>query len=330
MPNLSGPMTVLVTLATAFTVPVLLAQPDTANTTQGSETVSDVTNQQPAYPSILLVEPENHPTVSLAWHSHSRGLVRYAAELPYNIDAQRVHLDDNVEAFAAVGGTRISKAAGHPQGSVVKAGFYKNDPGAPWFSDIDTSKHITITVRGVRFNQPVDLHTDTALLHAKYAPEDLESCGLPGDARECFATGSLTENLNRRVRPGIDTTLGALASGGDGSVTATQDEDGLVTYTFTFPYALLRNLQDPWYSTLPGTFLEPYHFHVEFQVLKAGAEPLDWVQLNRNNDALRERLEREGSFSVPGTVFPPEAPEDFEPKDAPPPADNTEPEEAET
>jgi|GEM_PF-957275 len=330
MPNLSRPLPILIALATAFIAPGLLAQPDDANTTAGSDSQPDAQDSQTPYPSILLVEPEKHPTVSLSWHSRSRGLVRYAAELPYNIDALRVHLDDNVEAFAAVGGTRISKAAGHPQGSVVKAGFYKNDPGAPWFSDIDTSMPITITVRGVRFNQPVDLHTDTALLHAKYAPEDLESCGLPGDARECFATGSLTENLNRRVRPGIDTTLGALASAGDGSVTATQDSDGLVNYTFTFPYAMLRNLQDPWFSTLPGTFLEPYHFHVEFQVLKAGAEPLDWVQLNRNNDALRERLEREGSFSVPGTVYPPEAPEDFQPKDAPPPEDNAEPEETET
>ncbi|MFG0307349.1 MAG: hypothetical protein ACF8Q5_14175 [Phycisphaerales bacterium JB040] len=312
-----------------------LAQTDGPNTTPesvaGSSSQSSQTSQ-PAYPHLLLVEADQHPTISLSWHSHSRGLVRYAARLPYNIDSQRVHLDDNVEAFAAVGGTRISKAAGHPQGCVVKAGFYKNDPGTPWFSDIDTSKPIAITIEGVAYNQPVDLHTDTALLHAKYSPEDLESCGLPGDARECFATGSAVENLNRRVRPGVDTTLGGLSASGPGSVTAALSDDGLVSYTFTFPYAMLRNLQDPWYSTLPGTFLEPFHFHVEFQVLKAGAEPLDWVQLNRNSDALQERLQREGSLSVPNTVYPPEAPEGFVPRDPPagPETQETESEETET
>ncbi|MFT5423151.1 MAG: hypothetical protein ACI89L_000925 [Phycisphaerales bacterium] len=273
----------------------------------------------PDRPSLLLVETENEPMISLSWYSHSRGFVRYSQRLPFAMDADRVPVGDNIEAFASVGGTRIVKSAGHPMGSVVKGGFYKLDAGKPWFDDIDTSRPITVTIAGVRFNQPVQAPTDTSLMHTKYAQGDLESCGLPGSARAGYATGSDLENLNGKVKPGIDTRLGALSDAGPGSAVSSIDSEGLVTVIATFPYRLLKNLQDPWASELPGTFLEPVHFHFEFEAIPADAEPIDWVQRKKDHEAVLERLQREGTLSLPGGVLPDEAALDQADPDGPAP-----------
>lgn len=249
-------------------------------------------------PYLLLVETDDEPVISLSWYSLSRGFVRYSQRLPYEVDADRVPVGDNVEAFAAIAGTRIVKSAGHPKGSMVKAGFYKLDSGKPWFEDIDTSKPITVTISGVRFNQPVQAPVDTSMLHTKYAQGDLESCGLPGSARECYSTGSPIENLNGKCMPGIDTRLGGLSDSGPGSAVSSIDSEGLVTVTATFPYRFLKNLQDPWASDLPGTFLEPVHFHFEFEAIPDDAEPIDWEQ---------RRLERQRFLD--GAVSPTESQE---------------------
>lgn len=259
---------------------------------------TDAPEESGERPYLLLVETADQPVISLSWHSLSRGFVRYSQNLPYAVDADRVPVGDNVEAFAAVAGTRIVKSAGHPKGSMVKAGFYKLDSGKPWFEDIDTSKPITVTISGVRFNQPVQAPVDTSMLHTKYAQGDLESCGLPGSARECYSTGSPTENLNGKCKPGIDTRLGALSDSGLGSAVSSIDSEGLVTVTASFPYRFLKNLQDPWASDLPGTFLEPVHFHFEFEAIPEGEEPVDWEQ---------RRLERERRFD--DTVSPGEGQE---------------------
>ncbi|MEM9372590.1 MAG: hypothetical protein AAGA55_03020, partial [Planctomycetota bacterium] len=61
---------------------------------------------------------------------------------------------------------------------------------------------------------------------------------------------------------------------GAGSVEAFVDEDGLVTLSVELPYGMLRHLQDPWASELPGTFFEPIRLHAEVEVLPVWAEPL--------------------------------------------------------
>ena len=273
--------------------PPSVVQPEEADTQVVSER-----------PTLLLVETETEPVISLSWYSYSRGFVRYAQRLGWGVDADRVPVGDNVQAFAAVAGTRIVKSAGHPMGSVVKGGFYKLDAGKPWFDDIDTSKPITVTISGVRFNQPVQAPTDTTLVHMKYAQGDLESCGLPGSARACYATGSEIENLNGKCKPGIDTRLGVLSDAGPGSAVSSIDSEGLVTMTATFPYRVLKNLQDPWASELPGTFLEPVHFHFEFEAIPVDAVPIDWVQRKKDREALLERVDREGNLSLPGGLIP--------------------------
>ena len=51
------------------------------------------------------------------------------------------------------------------------------------------------------------------------------------------------------------------------------EDDGTLTMKARIPYALLRHSSDPWVRTTPGLFLEPYHFHVEFEMLPDGVEP---------------------------------------------------------
>jgi hypothetical protein len=104
----------------------------------------------------------------------------------------------------------------------------------------------------------------------------MQACGLPGDAREQFNLAGPEETLNDRVRPGIDARQGVLDGSGDsmGDATLTVDEDGSVRMRVSFRYPVLRNLRDPWKSDIPGTFLEPYHFHIEFEVLPEGVAPL--------------------------------------------------------
>jgi hypothetical protein len=44
-------------------------------------------------------------------------------------------------------------------------------------------------------------------------------------------------------------------------------EDGTHRVRVRIPYALFRHIRDPWERDEPGTFLEPMHFHVEFEAL---------------------------------------------------------------
>ena len=112
------------------------------------------------------------------------------------------------------------------------------------------------------------------------------ACGLPGDAREQFNLVSHTDTLNDRVQPGIDTRMGVLdgSSNSLGTGSARVEPDGTITMSLTFRYPVLRNLRDPWKSALPGTFLEPYHFHIEFEVLPVGTPPLDRTPRSKTQD----------------------------------------------
>ncbi|MEL6329696.1 MAG: hypothetical protein AAFR38_08550 [Planctomycetota bacterium] len=195
---------------------------------------------------------------------------------PYSSDARREFLGGNLEAFVAMGGTRLTKGAGHPRGAVARVGFYKHDPGRPLFESASRDTEFEVRLSGLRFNQAVDPNPESGVQHLKYSPEDLAQCGLPGDAREQFNTASRDETLNDRIRPGIDARLGVLdgSDGSLGSITVIEEDDGSITTTARFRYPALRNLRDPWRSDLPGTFLEPIHFHIEFEVLPDGVAPL--------------------------------------------------------
>jgi len=227
-------------------------------------------------PSILLVDDTARATVHVEWTDRSGEKHRLEGVRPYSSDAARTELGGNLEAFVAMGGSRLEKGAGHPRGAIVRVGFYKQDPAKPMFPRIDPDRDIVVRLLGVRFNQPVDPIPSSVVQHLKYAKEDLEACAMPGDAREQFNLASEKDTLNGRIRPGTDARLGALANTADasGSVETRRREKTTVDLITRFKYGALRNLRDPWQLDLPGTFLEPIHFHIELEVLPEGVEPL--------------------------------------------------------
>lgn len=295
----------LCTLIGTLAAPILIAagsgiEPDQIPTEQPATHETDqatdpTTEPAPApRPTILLVDADHTPTVEIEWTNAGGDPTRHTGRFPYSADAEREELGGNALAFVAVGGTRLTKGAGHPRGAIVRVGFYKADPAKPWFSKITADTTITVRLTGVRFNQPIDADPRSVVQHLKYAPGDMEACGIPGDARDQFNTADPRDTLNDRTRPGIDARLGTLAveSTTDeaepipdpepdqhttpalGTASITVRDGRTADLEITFRYAALRNLRDPWKSDLPGTFLEPYHFHVEFEALPEGTEPM--------------------------------------------------------
>jgi len=231
----------------------------------------------PALRGLLLVDSEIHPTVSITWTGTQGTVYAHTGQRQYRADADRTPLGGNISCYAAIGGSRLAKAAGHPDGAIVRVGFYKINNAKPFFDGVSADTQITATLKGIRFNQPVKTNAESIIQHIKYDRGEMLACGLPGDAREQFNLVSPTDTINDRVKPGIDTRQGVLDGSSDsmGNGIARVEQDGSVTMSLTFRYPVLRNLRDPWKSDLPGTFLEPYHFHIEFEVLPVGAPPLD-------------------------------------------------------
>jgi len=239
--------------------------------TGGAPPIPPAPTPAPAPPSaaLLLADFERAPRVVVSWTTGAGEEVRLEGERPYSGDKDRAPLGLNIDCFVAVGGTRLSKGAGHPEGIIVRVGFYKRDPLRPFFDGIAADGRIRVELSGVRFNHAAAATPESVLQHLKFAPEQLEVCSLPTDARDQYNTASAADTLNERIRPGIDARLGALdASAPDhGSATITTQSDASLTLVCEFPYALLRHLQDPWRSGVPGTFVEPVHFHIEFEAM---------------------------------------------------------------
>ncbi len=225
---------------------------------------------------MLVIDAETRPEIAISWTDKSGNPHRLTGSRPYAFDTERTPLGENLTAYAAMGGTRLSKAAGHPRGAIVRCGFYKAENAKPFFEGVGAGTMITVEMRGVRFNQPVDVHAASIIQHLKYDRGEMQACGLPGDAREQFNLVSAKDTLNARIQPGVDARLGALDGTDDalGDASLRVEDDGSVTMVVTFRYPVLRNLRDPWKSDLPGTFLEPYHFHIEFEALPRGVDPL--------------------------------------------------------
>lgn len=242
---------------------------------------------------MLLVDAEATPEVTLRWTTSDGEERRLAGVRAYGTDNDRTDLGGNISCYVAVGGTRLSKGAGHPRGAIVRVGFYKLENAKPFFDGITRGSRFTVELNGVRFNQPVAPQLDTLVQHLKYAAEDLEACELPGDAREQFNLVSRVDTMNGRTQPGIDTRMGGLDGGddsfGEAEVRVAEDDAAEVSMSLTFSYPALRNIRDPWRSDLPGTFLEPYHFHVEFEVLPEGVEPIDVVTPEERLEIIRQR-----------------------------------------
>ncbi|MAO20103.1 MAG: hypothetical protein CMJ25_05060 [Phycisphaerae bacterium] len=255
------PLFVWILIVMAITAPALAQQPEHA----------------PKRPTLLLVEHEQHPRVTITWTADGQPQ-RHTMVMPFTAPVGGEQLgDSNALAYATMGGTRIETGAGHPKGAVIRVGLTKAERTKAFFKSIDPGTSIEISITGVRFNQPVKYHEGTGLVHLKYAIADLEACALPGEARNQYLMTSPDDTLGGRVKRGINASPGALdAKPGHGQVEiiVQPDDPTLVDMHVQLPYALLRHLQDPWVSDLPGTFFEPIHFHAEAELIPVDVAPL--------------------------------------------------------
>lgn len=253
-------------------------------------------SEQPTRPSLLLVDDRQHPRVTIEWTSKGEPQ-RFALTMPYTAPVGGERLgESNALAYATLGGTRIETGAGHPKGAVVRVGLTKAENTKAFFKGIDPYTDVIIKIASVRFNQPVKYHEGTALMHLKYALADLEACALPGTARNQYLLSDPNDTLGGRVMSGINATPGALDGSEDhGSVEVIvqPDDPTLVDFRIRVPYGLLRHLQDPWVSELPGTFFEPIHLHAEAELIPIDAEPIVREQIPLEVNETKQDTARE-------------------------------------
>lgn len=213
----------------------------------------------------LVIDDRFTPHVRVSWEGPGGKPVVLEADRAYTAPGMRTELGHNLDCFVALGGTRLDKQAGHPDGAIVRVGLYKRDPTKPLFEGLERDSVIEVKLTNVVFDKPAIATPESGVQHIKYSPDGLAECGLAGAAFELYNTVSASDNLKGSVtaangRMGILVTDGA-------AFTVTHESDGSFSMVAQIPYSLLRHVQDPWQLTKPGTFLEPLHFHVEFEAV---------------------------------------------------------------
>ncbi len=229
--------------------------------------------QQPR--PMLLADDSTTPSVQVTWRSGGQEITRVGARALAAPDDAEPFEGCNLSASVSLGGTRLEVGAGHPRGAILRVEIRKTEPNRAFFPGVEPGSSFRVEVRGVRFNQPVRVDPETALVHLKYSLKDVEACSLPPSAANQFLLSDPRDTLGGMVAAGVNATPGGLSGEpGRGSVEARVEPDGSVTFAVVMPYALLRHLQDPWASDLPGTFFEPIRLHAEIEVLPEWAEPI--------------------------------------------------------
>lgn len=230
--------------------------------------------QEEDAPALLLVEPDAKPTLELRWPITGGGERVHALEMAYTAPGGRVALAEGVEAYVALGGSRLDKGVADPRGLICRAGIYRTEGAEPIFRDIEPGGVITLTLTGVRFNQAVDVDARRIVQHVKFTVEELEACGLVGAATDLFNTADERDPMRARMRResarhGYFSTGEAREDGDDagGRVRVTRVSAREVGVVLRFPYAALRHPLDPSRLEAPGAFQEPSHFHVEFEAV---------------------------------------------------------------
>lgn len=252
-------------------------------------------------PVLLLVEQEQHPSVEVSWVVDG---VRksFVGAMPYTAPVGGESVGKNVMCYVTMGGTRIETGAGHPQGAIIRLGVTKIENARAFFAGIDPGTQIEFAVSGVKFNQPVKYHEGTGMMHLKYALGDLKACALPGTARNQYLLSDPEDTLGGRIIPGENATPGALDGSDDedykhGDMTIEVDKENpeLVTMRVRVPYGLLRHLQDPWKSELPGTFFEPIHMHAEAELIPVDVAALDREPIVPESNPSQQTIEPDQS-----------------------------------
>lgn len=217
---------------------------------------------------LLLADDTRYPHITVSWPTVDGKTTTIQGDRAYRSPGDKVLLGKNIEAYVALGGTRLDKGMGHPKGAIVRIGLYKVDPKQLFFEDIAEGGVVTMTIEGIFMNQPVAARPQTGLMHLRYSLDDLASCGLDGNARNLFNSVDPNDPIQRSVRTDSARWGGLDGQGPEhGSMAATIQPDGSVKIVTKFPYPLIRHLKDPNLRSKPGAFFEPQHFHVEMELV---------------------------------------------------------------
>lgn len=250
-------------------VGVLLSSKATGQVTGGEDVGSQGMSQDvgPEVPQLhfLVINDQFLPRVRVEWEGAGSKPVVIERELQYTAPAMRTYVGHNLEVFVALGGARLDRQAGHPDGAIVRVGLYKVDPAKPFFEGLERDSLIEVKVTNVVFDKPAVARRESGVQHIKYSPEGLAECGLSGAAFELYNTADPSDNLNGSITD-ENGRKGALVEG-DSEFIVTQEPDGSYTMVARLRYSMLRHILDPWQLTKPGTFLEPVHFHLEFEAI---------------------------------------------------------------
>lgn len=239
---------------------------------------------------LLLADGTSVPQVRIAWTEGDGSRVEYSLDVPLTSTSDRTVLGRNLEVFVALGGSRLERGAGHPDGAIVRVGLFKTERDLMFFEDIANGSSVEIELRNVRFNQGVTPDPETLLQRLRYRVDDVEACGLTIDQTEMFNLASDHDDMGGSILPSqarysslviehdTDGESGEPRQGVARSSVWVED-DGSVSMDLVLPYRLLRHKGDPWALEVPGTFFEPFHFDVEFQVLPREVAELEGVEM---------------------------------------------------
>ncbi len=251
-----------------------------------------------AQTTILMADESKPPHVTVSWPAADGTVVKIEGDRGYKSSAQKTPLGRNLECYVAVGGTRQSKGIAHQDSSGVLVGLYKLDPKKPLFEGISDNAVVTISLEHIVMNRPAVPRPKTAMMHLRYMLEDLTACGLSSNARNLFNLADPEDELKDKTNGGSSRPGALDGKGADhGSVESKVEADGSVSFTFKFPYALLRHIEDPYKRSNPGGFFEPNHFHVEMELM-------DKAVADRQEDATTPR---KSTSPPPAAPSPPPA-----------------------
>ncbi len=227
---------------------------------------------------LLWIEAEAKPTLKISWQDSTGHRHSHSMRLAYTEADQRVRVADNLELYVSVGGTRLEVGAGHPRGAVVRIGVYKADTLRPMFGSIDPAELIVIELDGVRFAGDAVPRPESIVQHLSYAVDDVVACGLTKEYVNMYNLASEEDTLNRRAigKRGRSGVIRTDMKDFEGEEVESRQvalarlgtrPDGSVSLWAALPYQLLRHRGDPSQLDLPGTFFEPYNFHLEFEAV---------------------------------------------------------------
>jgi hypothetical protein len=192
----------------------------------------------------------------------------------------------NVGAFSAHNalGRRPASAQAANE-TLMRHGYYKYDSNGfniagDFFPDLVPGSDIILAINNITFDRPVQVQTDTALLHVLWDIDQVDALGLNDqDLPRSYVHGNnhhtvsnfrdvpnfLNENVFRDI-PVPNYNIGDIAP------VFTQLQPNVISVSLTFPYEILRHSEDdglgvPSGLPGPGGFLEPFHLHLEYLVV---------------------------------------------------------------